>query len=476
MIVNFPLLVDDTISSGIIPGVCKALEKYTLTYKLDQVLKWGGLPADSRLISFAKDSIDLLAKQNNLPVLGLFGENYIVPDMPYGERLSEGDKPFDISRDAKEFENKPGKHETVHGQFDDVGGHDKKSQSYSQADSAAKAIVHFTFDNRQNIPSNASQVPQSIINQISPQTDWNIVRDIFKDVLKNGKDKKDSWDKELLKKAADSVVSRSFINVADMFKDAVHTRPYDREKEADKRVWSGNTDRKVDVKTTDIGQSLSIEPTWATTQSRKGTAVIGVKVFPYTVDSAPFVNRITRDMAVNLTDELLERYERGVTRAFYRIMRNIKIPILRRLPLEKDPFNDIIYARSIFGGNVYCMLNLTALKDDDTFKDQGGVDKLYRMGWNGIMIADDVTKVVTFCMKETQGGCSMVPYSYIYASIGQQYSKAYGDLEDLKKSMSPIFSRKISNRKLFEQAMVLGKLADYSGIKIPCLNEDCNKK
>ena len=395
MIVMFPLLTDDTVSPNVVPGVVKALERFALIYKMDDILKWGGMPADSRIIGFAKDNLGILARQYNLPGLATVAES---------ENLSEAGKGVFGSQTDKQ-------------EYDSHGNPTDRSRSIQ-------------------LPS-VLGIAKDIVG--TADTTWKLGKDIARTI--------------------------SGAEAKEREKDAAHTR-----------VWSQKPltpDRKIDINSTDLKSNLSVEPTWVTVQSRKGSAVIGIKVVPYPINAAPFVDRVSRDMSLNIFDELVERYERSVTKMFFNIMRNMKIPFLKRASLAADPFKDVIYARSKYKGNVFTLFNLASLKAENAFQSSGGVDKLFRLGWNSIVIADDVTKRAIFCMKEFGGVCSVINYAYIYASLGSEYAKEYGSLEDLKKSSSPFFKSKIKAQRFIGESMALEYMERFKNLGIPCIDGDC---
>lgn len=43
MIIVFPLLTDESVSTNVLPGICKALEKFILVYEIDSIMKMTGL-------------------------------------------------------------------------------------------------------------------------------------------------------------------------------------------------------------------------------------------------------------------------------------------------------------------------------------------------------------------------------------------------------------------------------------------------
>ena len=77
------------------------------------------------------------------------------------------------------------------------------------------------------------------------------------------------------------------------------------------------------------------------------------------------------------------------------------------------------------------------------------------------MIADDVNKKVTFCMKEFGGVCSVVPYGFVYSSLGRDHSKVFEDLEDVKRSASPFFRMTARRRKVFGETIAYNQMTKY---------------
>jgi len=337
MIVTFPLLMDATINSSVVPGVCKNLERYCLIHKLDTILKWGGLPSDSRIVQWG-----IAAAQAAGSVL-------LASETKKGNVLREDD---------------------IH--------------------------IHNTGNEKVN-------------------------------VITGDKEEK---------------------------------KPHE-------------PDRAVDVRGVDVKSTLSIEPTWVTIQSKKGSAVIGVKVIPYPIPAEPFVEQLISDHSLKFFDRLVARYERTLTRQFYNMMRRLPIFHLN-LDLKKDPLKDIIYARSKYGWNVFCMLNLASIENDEIFKEQGGVSRLFKLGWQAVIVADDVTQRLVFCLKEDGGLCSIVHYPFLYSALGRDQADAYGKLSDLQKSTSPFFTHKVRLASFFGESIAYRKLKRFAGLGFPCI--DCEDK
>lgn len=360
MIIVFPLLVDDNVSPNIIPGVCKSLEKFCLYYKVDEILKMGGLSSDTVLSNIISTGVELGKGRTDLFLKKLFENKFISEDR-----------------------------------------------------------------------SPSKQAERRVLN----------------------KNRRDDFSEEHDKPKYDSREDK---------------KPEGKEHKSDK-----SEDKEIKLVTATIKSNLSIEPTTCLATSKKGSQMIGIKVIPYQVSAKPFIKQLLQDNSLSIMDRFLARYERGITRLFYAAMR--RIPFFRNIPIEKDPFKDIIYARSKFGKNVFLMLSLSSLENDDVFKDQGGVDRLNRLGWNSIIIADDVTKRIVFCMKEYGGMCEPTHYNFLYSAMGKEGQEAYERLEDLKKSTSPLWSQhtRIKPSKMFGESLANNLKETYISIGLPCLKGDC---
>lgn len=468
MIVVFPLLFDSSVSPNIIPGICATLERFAVIYKMDYILKWGGLPLNSRLISWTKDGLNSLAQAHGIPTAGLFESNILNESIKdekekvssiLTNRFSDLDtnavKNLDTKLNQIDTAYKHGKTFSTRKEFESMGADDlavmtriigSNPEKYSDS---TKDLVHNNF--------------KRALGGLGIDTKWLPSSD--RDLSKLGKE-------ERLKKTIDKefeIEKEKRGTERDIEKER-RQRELERKEKA---IYYRSPDRSVRWSKGELTSTISIEPTWIQTQSSKGTAIIGVKVVPYPIDPAPFVYRMMQDMSLSFYDEVLERYERGITRLFAKIMRWKIIPKFKKVPIKKDPFEDIIYARSRYAGNIFTLFNLASLENEDMFRDAGGVDKLFRLGWKSILVSDDVTKRVMFCMQEFGGICSVVNYSYLYASLGGTYAKEYGALEDLKKSSSPFFRSKIKPKKLFGESYVNKTISRFSGLSIPCIDGDC---
>jgi hypothetical protein len=199
--------------------------------------------------------------------------------------------------------------------------------------------------------------------------------------------------------------------------------------------------------------AVSLEPTWVQVHTSIGAKLIGVKVVPFKVTSTNgMVNLMMNDMNLKKMDLLSQKFGRTIMRVFFRAMRGIKVPGFDKA-VSGDPKNDVLWAKTQYGKNMFICFSQLDLDNDDMFSSPDVVKKLHQLGWASIVVTDDVNKQATFCMKEFGGICSTIPYSFIFSSLGKEHSQVYKDLEDANRSAGPFFRKKSTTRR----KMILNK-------------------
>ena len=199
--------------------------------------------------------------------------------------------------------------------------------------------------------------------------------------------------------------------------------------------------------------AVSLEPTWLTvTTQKKGIQILGIKVVPFRVKSGESISSImNQDTKLKFLDYLATKYGRAITRVFFRIMRKVRLPMIKDRALSGDPKTDIIFGETQYGRNMFVCLNQLDIENDEIFSTPAGVQRLHKLGWVSFVVLDDVNRKATFCMKEFGGVCSVVPYGFVFSSLGKEHSKVYEDLEDLKKSSGPFFNMRTNRRNTFSE-------------------------
>lgn len=210
-------------------------------------------------------------------------------------------------------------------------------------------------------------------------------------------------------------------------------------------------------------QTLSLEPTWVKIDTPDGATVLGVKVMPFPVGSDErLIHLMMSDRQLKFAKKLYTKYMRQAVRAAMRILRTVgKIVGYKGGELTGDPKKDVLFAMSENKNNVLTLLNYADIQDEEFLRDTGGIRKLFALGWRSFVLADDVNKRAMFCLHQFKGMCSIIPYSFVYASIGREHKEVYDDLEDVRKSGGAIFRMKTNVRKAFGEAMAQTRIDSY---------------
>lgn len=207
-------------------------------------------------------------------------------------------------------------------------------------------------------------------------------------------------------------------------------------------------------------QALSVEPTYTIVTTTLGTKLVGIKVIPIPIKSQySLADLLTVDASMKFFDTIGLKIQRKVIRLFWTLCRGLRLPFLSDRVISGDPEKDILWASSYHKRNVFCLLNYADITDNQFFKNAGGIRKLHKLGWNSFIAMDDINKRAIFCMKQFHGLCSVVPYNYIYSSMGKEHDKVYDKLEDIKKSASPFFKTSLSMKKIIGESKQL--LSNY---------------
>ena len=205
----------------------------------------------------------------------------------------------------------------------------------------------------------------------------------------------------------------------------------------------GRMERPEELGTVDIAsprkEDITLEPTWVKmSHPRLGSIIVGVKVIPFKVKSEyNYIHYMLNDIKAKMLQTTIESVKRKFIRVFWMFAKHL--PFLSRT-LTGDPAKDVLFASTIYRHNVFCLFNYMDLADSGLLSSAEQVNKLFKLGWNSIVLADDVNKRVTFCMKEFHGLCSVLPMSYVYSSFGRDYAKTFENIEDVRKSASPFFN------------------------------------
>lgn len=228
---------------------------------------------------------------------------------------------------------------------------------------------------------------------------------------------------------------------------------------------------KVDIPRRD---SISLEPTWVQINSDiAGAKLLGVKVVPFTIKSdVDIMTMISHDAQLTGFNRAIESTKRSLKSLMYSLMRGLKIPFIKDRALTGNADLDILWAGTKHGRNLFTCLNSIEIEQGDIFSKPQQVQKLHSLGWTSFIIADDVNKKATFCMKEFTGLCSTVPYGLLYSAVGKEHYEVYQNIDDVKHSSGPFFRLSSKRSRIFSNEIASERFKKYSVNEISDVNKD----
>jgi len=245
----------------------------------------------------------------------------------------------------------------------------------------------------------------------------------------------------------------------------------DREKREKDKAEDSAKSATMDIGTMDM-QSLSAEPTWVKIDVQTGdiktSELLGVKVVPVIVKSNEKLVRILMfDKNVYWLHGKILNFGRSIVRGLWKIWQRIwsTVPLVGhgRGVASGDARQDILLQKTIYShskrANIFLSINFQDLDDELFFNNAASINKLFKKGWESFIVCDDVNRVAHFCMEEFKGMTTSLNYAMIYQTIGQ--FKVYESLEDVKRSSSALFKRKMKTTKLISMALSKQKLNKY---------------
>jgi hypothetical protein len=245
----------------------------------------------------------------------------------------------------------------------------------------------------------------------------------------------------------------------------------DREAREKKKAEDNAKSATVDLGTMDM-QSLSAEPTWVKIDVQTGdiktSELLGIKVVPVIVKSNEKLVRILMfDKNVKGLHGQILNLGRKIVRNLWKIWQRVWASVFLigkgRGTVTGDARQDILLQKTIFShgknAKIFLSINFQDLDDELFFNNVASINKLFKKGWESFVVCDDVNRIAHFCMEEFKGMTSSLNYAMIYNTIGQ--FKVYESLEDVKRSSSALFKRKMKTTKLMSAALAKQKLNKY---------------
>ena len=243
----------------------------------------------------------------------------------------------------------------------------------------------------------------------------------------------------------------------------------ERELRGEGRDRERRTPANVDIERVEA-QTVSLEPSWIKIETPEGPTIIGIKVVSYIVKSDTRLPELLLHdrMIEGWFKKKIEKYSRKINRfvlkMFYDKLRGI-FRIWDRNTLTGDPKKDIIHDRSSFRNGVFAFVDMADLSED-FFANAKAIKRLFSLGWNTIVIADDINKRAYFALPEFKGTYTVVPYAFLYSGVNRDAPQTFENLEDVRKTSAPLFRAKGSIKKLLGESFVSSKISKYNSNKI----------
>jgi len=399
MIVIFPMLVSQSVSENVIPGIAKTVENYLIVNATNYIMA----AANFKGVKYTKHGIEVKVESESLLEV-----NPNKRDELTGKGGNKGNKP--------------------------------------QSDEEFKNTINQMNQTMIDLSKDISQLK----GQMTTQSNSDRKREI--DQLINDKRKQIE---KIQKQELDAKKQRQSDIKFQM----------DLEKRKEEELKQQETKATAKITTSDF-KSISLEPTYMYVDIiEKSGGVrrefVGIKVIPYRVKSRIKLSRlILHDVQLKSINAAMVSFGRKITRWFWSLYDKWTGRLLKGgLTVSGDPRRDIVMARTGQRGMGIIVLDKNEDIDERFLQNFSKLNRLFKMGWNNIIVTDDVTRTAYFCMQAYKGVCNAISYAMMYNQLGQL--KVYDSLEDAKRQNSSLF--KISTRasKVFSEWVTEYRLAKY---------------
>lgn len=395
MVIVFPMLVSQSVSENIVPGIAKTVEGYLIVNHMstimdDPMVRRTGLLKGFRTTKsgwFAREGVELLEDE----------------DSDREELIGRGGTKGKAEADVEQYEK----------QIKDL-----------------------------------SNEVDRLKTQLSTSTEKNEQEEMRKEL-------------ERLSKQRDSLEKRNR-----------EARKEKREEEKRKEELLKQKETKATAKvTTSDYKTISLEPSYITVETtlRSGAVkreFVGIKVIPYRVKSSEKLSRlIMHDTQLSKISASMISLGRSVMRGVYSLLDRWSGRLkLGGASMTGDPRRDIIMARTGKEGLGIIVLDKNEDIDERFINNMSKINRLFKMGWGNIIVADDISRNAYFCMRKFSGVCQVINYSMMYQNLGQL--KVYESIEDARRQNSSLFKVSTRASKVFSEFKVEDKLLKY------CIHED----
>jgi len=425
MIIVYPMLVSRAVSENSIPGIAKTVENFIMVNIQNEVMSNKGLRQQTKG-TFSR-------------IAGAAGKLMFREGVELNEAIPPGSGPGSKSKSQQMYDEE---HDRLNQQWRDL--EDKQKDVEKQLDEVKKRIDQANGAEEKNRLAREKQALEREKYEYQQKQDQ-IKQDQKRiDDEMRRQEREDERDFRTAEKEKERY-ERSSEKEKERFEDKISKAKEKAEEEA-KLARSA----KAEVRVSDM-KSINLEPTYMEIMTTRadgstGRDFLGVKVIPIRVKSDVKLSHLLLfDTQINALFAVSLALGRKIMRKFWSFFDRWTSRLrIGGLTPSGDPRRDIIMGRTGMKDGSKTFIVLSKQEDvDEFFLDNiQKINRLYRMGWDNFVIADDIARTAWFCMKEFRGMCNAVPYAMMYKYLGQE--KAYETMEDAKKANSSIF--KISKK------------------------------
>lgn len=251
-------------------------------------------------------------------------------------------------------------------------------------------------------------------------------------------------------------------------KHGIERDKYERDIEKDKTKETRDAERhqmeKDKIKRGKIAMNVSaptvdISPTYVTVETPKGSAFVGVKVIAIRVQSdMDFTYYLEKDQDLNWVFATAVGIGRGALRKIYSTYDRFIGHHFGSLTPSGDARHDVIYARSGFSIKGITLVDRNAMSED-FMSSAKHVNRMHGLGWDNIILADDINRYAYFCMQKFRGICNSIPYQMMYRTLGQE--QVYDSIEQTRMKNSSLFKAGPKLSKLVGESKAFRKRDNY---------------
>jgi len=432
MIIVYPMLVSRAVSENSIPGIAKTVENYIMVNMQNEVISNKGIKAQTRGGTFkrvARATGKLIFKE---------GDEILSEAIPPGS--GPGSKGKGVDPQTRQMYDQ--EQDILDAQWKDLDQKEKEIERKIEV-MQQKIDQAMSAEEKNRLAREKAELDREKFEYQQKQDEIRRKQKALEDEMRR-RERED--EREF--RTAEKEKEREYRDAKDAEKEAREKASKAKEKAEEKEKLARSA--KAEVRVQDM-KSISLEPTYMEiTVTRKdgstGRDFLGVKVVPIRVKSdVKLSHLLLYDTKVNALFAVSLALGRKIMRKFWSFFDKWTHRLrIGGLTASGDPRRDIIMGRTGMGDKSRTFIVLSKQEDVDEFfiDNIQKINRLYKMGWDNFVIADDIARVAWFCTKEFKGMCSSVPYAMMYQYLGQ--SKAYETMEDAKKANSSIF--KISKR------------------------------